>query len=91
MKMKPEHYQHLQTQINDVVARYGESELIEAYQSGQFPRADKVKNLQKRFCFDLLLATNQTRWIFDNLYDYLTDDHIYTALKRMCPTIEEPA
>ena len=86
MKIKAEHLQHLKAEIAPILLKY--DRLIEEYETGQFPRSEKVKDLQKRFCFDLLHGAGLSRWVSDNLYPYMNDSHIYTALKAICPTIE---
>jgi len=45
------------------------------------------KDVERRFAFDLLhiaqrVDRNCLRFICDDLYEYLNDDHIYTALKH---------
>ena len=78
MKITSEHYNFLKTQIS------------------KLPRdsvmAHKALNLggdkQKRFRWDLLYATQMPNWISDNLYSYLTDIHIDTALKRIVTELE---
>lgn len=65
--------------------------LVTAYEKGEFHNSDKVKDLQKRFCFDLLYMSGIK--IGDGIGtgghiigDY-TDDHTYTALKKVCPKV----
>ena len=88
MKMKQEHYQHLESEINKVLELHNKhGELVDCYESGNFHKADRVQDLQKRFCFDVLYGCSLSRWICDELYPYLDDEHIYTALKRLCPTV----
>ena len=86
MKIKPEHFQHLKTEINVILSKY--DRLVEEYETGQFPRSEKVKDLQRRFCFDVLFGAGLSRWVSDNLYPYMNDDHLYTALKAICPKLE---
>ena len=87
MKITKENYAHLQTTINNVLAKY--PDIIEEYETGQFPRADRVKDLQKRFCFDLLSGAGISQWVSQKLYsdNALNDEHIYTALKAICPAL----
>ena len=54
-----------------------------AYRRGDFPRADRVKNLDMRYRWDLLAAANAygiVRAIYDRGGH---DDHIDTALRRI--------
>ena len=87
MKIKPEHYEYLRAEIDSVFERYPAHRLIEEYETGQFARSDKTKDLQKRFCFDLMYGCGLSSWICTELYPYLDDSHIYTALKSICPTV----
>lgn len=88
MKIKKEHFDHLQTSINQVLAQYNnKGQLVAEYEQGLFPRSEKTKDLQKRFCFDLLYGAGLNKFVCDELYAYLHDDHIYTALKAITPTL----
>jgi len=85
MKIKPEHFEHLKTEINKTLEKY--PNIVEEYENGNFARAEKVKDLQKRFCFDLSYGSGLNRFICDTLYTYINDDHLYTALKKICPIV----
>lgn len=92
MKIKQEHFDYMKKEIDIVLEKYNDKgQLVEEYRSGNFPRADKVKDLQKRFCFDLFFGAGLVSWSCNNLCPYLNDDHIYTALKKICPQLEEQA
>jgi hypothetical protein len=86
MKIKPEHFEHLKTEIEAILSKY--DRVVDEYEKGQFPRSEKVKDLQKRFCFDVLYGAGLSKWVCDNLYPYMNDDHLYTALKAICPKLE---
>ena len=81
----------LKSYIDPVFEKY--PNVVELYETGQFPRADTVKNLQERFCFDVLRASRIK--IGDgagvkgdlDLYAYANDNHIFTALKAICPRV----
>jgi len=89
MKMKQEHFNYMKKEINIVLEKYNDKgQLVEEYKKGNFPRADKVQDLQKSFCFDLFYGASLARWTCDNLYSYLNDEHIYTVLKKICPVIK---
>jgi len=87
MKITPKNYAYLKDSIETVLADY--PNVINEYELGQFPRSGQVKDLQRRFCFDLLFGAGVSSWISSNLYGLndLNDDHIYTALKAICPTL----
>jgi len=89
MKFTREHLDILQRGI-DTVLDYNPN-AVKRYEEGNFPRADKVNDLQKRFCFDLFYASGVK--IGDGIGtqgeiigDY-NDNHILTALKAICPTV----
>jgi len=85
MKIKAEHLEHLRTEINKTLVKY--PNVVEEYEQGLFPRSDKVKDLQRRFCFDLSYGSGLNKFICDELYNYMNDEHLYTALKKVCPKV----
>lgn len=87
MKIKTEHYAFIEKEIRQTLDKYGSEKLVELYEIGEFPRSEKVNDLQKRFCFDLMFGAGLSSWICDNIYTYASDDHLYTALKRICPKV----
>jgi len=88
MKMSHEHYTVLSTAIAEVLDKHNsDGELVRCYEAGAFHNASKVKDLQKRFCFDVLYGAVLNSWVSNELYPYLDDSHIYTALKSICPTV----
>lgn len=62
--------------------------IVSDYETGNFPQAERVKDLQKRFCFDMAWYAELNPF-FCKLYrtEDVNDDHIYTALKRICPKV----
>jgi len=87
MKITPKNYAYLKDSIETVLANY--PNVVNEYELGQFSRSDRTKDLQRRFCFDLLFGAGVSSWVSSNLYGLndLNDDHIYTALKTICPTL----
>lgn len=77
MKIRPEHYNHMKSAIADLdpakVAAHKEALTHDA----------RVKDLEKRFRWDLSHAARLTPWICDNLYSYLDDSHVDTALRSI--------
>jgi hypothetical protein len=71
MKMRTEHYERLRKSI---LANSKAPCLPEYLAKGL---------TEKRWRWDLLWATVSSQWICDNLYPYLNDDHIDTALKAI--------
>jgi len=87
MKIKQEHFDYMKSVIDDFLKRHPDIPSI--YENGDFVRSDKVKNLQTRFCFDVMYMAGLTPWVCSTLYGYLHDDHIHTALKKICPKVEK--
>ena len=87
MKIKPEHLERMRVAVQKVLdINLG---AVERYERGNFPRADMVKDLQKRFCFDLMWAVRAfDKELLNDMYAYMDDGHIYTALKKICPKVE---
>lgn len=90
MKIRPLHFEKLKAAVSpfDTPARR------EQYLAGNFPRADKVKDLDMRYRWDTLYASKLA--IEDcgsgannlNLYSYMNDSHIDTALKAIIPPLK---
>lgn len=71
MKIKPE---HLQTLV-DNLAPFDTDELRSQY---------KAQGLSdKRYRWDLTYLSNSTRFICDVLYEYMDDNHLDTALRKI--------
>ncbi len=79
MKIKPEHLAHMQAAIQplDTVGRR------QLYLESRFPNADKVRDINKRYRWDLLQSACLTSWLCDTVYPYAHDDHIDTALRSI--------
>lgn len=67
------------------------------YWAGDFPNADRCKNLDMRYRWDLLndsgLKIGDGIGVSGNiqLYSYLDDTHIDSALKHLIPKLESPS
>ena len=77
MKLRPHEVQALRGAIAPLDTAIRRS----VYLSGEFPRADKVKDLDKRYRWDLFYEARRVAG-FDAFADYTTD-HIDTALRRV--------
>lgn len=84
-KITAEHQNTIKTAIDNVLVKY--PNIAQEYEQGKFARSDKVKDLQQRFCFDLLYGTGLNSWICGNVYSYANDAHLYSFLKSICPTV----
>ena len=72
--MKSEHYEELQGAISSAVI---------PDQMGSEAEYLAAGNTLKRYRWDRLWIAKQSNWICQNLYPYLNDDHIDTALRQM--------
>ena len=87
MKVKPEHLAALKVKIDTFIGECGGWDtIVYDYENGLFARADKVKDLQKRFCFDVMNYAGTYDEV-QRVYEYANDDHLFTALKAICPTV----
>ena len=77
MKIKPEHYDFLKTVIGTLPR-----DKMQAHKENLKHDA-RVKDQAKRFRWDLLYALNISPWLSDNLYGYLDDTHLDTALRSI--------
>ena len=78
MKIRPEHYDHMREAIAPVIARVDPA----AYRA-RIIAEGKAKNPDKRVRWDYLYAAKLSAWICDNLYSYMNDEHIDTALRSI--------
>ena len=76
MKIKPEHYAH----IKSIIESMPRDKLLAHKES--LKHDPSVKNLDLRFRNDLIFAV-PARWICDNLYPYMDDTHLDTALRSI--------
>jgi len=78
MKILAEHYTHMAAAIAPVIAR-----VDPASYRAQIVAEGKSKNPDKRVRWDYLYAAKLSSWICDNLYSYMDDAHIDTALRAI--------
>lgn len=81
MKIKPEDFEKLKAAITPLDT----PERRARYIAGAFPRAEKVKDIDQRYRWDLCWASTHP---VSPLYDYLNDNHIDTALRAIVPPLE---
>lgn len=81
MKMTPDHFAELKTAIEPLDT----AERRAKYLAGDFPRAERCKDLNMRYRWDLYwLARNPDH------DSYLNDTHIDTALRRIVINVQTP-
>lgn len=76
MKMRPEHFTHILTTFKahkDDIPRLREFII----------REGRAKDVETRVRWEMLYAWIDSRWICDEVYTYLDDDHIDTALRAV--------
>lgn len=71
--------------MREAIATLDTPSTRERYRAGDFPRADAVRDLDKRYRYDLFYAAGGCRLLPED--DGLTDAHIYTALRRVVPSL----
>lgn len=81
MKMQLNHYDY----IKDAMAGFTPA-MLNDYRE-QLKAQGKAKDIEKRLRWDMLYNSVSSVWICDNLYPYLDDTHIDTALKAIVKTI----
>ena len=84
MKISKDHLDYINVQLNCL----GYKQYISMYQTGQFHNANKVKDLNKRFRWDMFNLAGLGSFACRELYDYLDDRHIDSALKSLIPNIK---
>jgi len=82
MKIKKEHYTYIKSAIEALPV----DKLLAHKEALKFD--DRIKDLDKRFRWDCLHAVIKSSWICDNLYPYMDDTHIETALRSIVKELE---
>lgn len=82
MKIKKEHYEHMKQEISKL-----DKEKVASYKDS-LKSDGRIKDIDKRFRWDLSYAAKLAPWVCDNLYSYMNDDHIDTALKNIVKDLE---
>jgi hypothetical protein len=88
MKMTVEDYDKL----CDVIVPQDKAGRRRQYFTRQFKNSAIVKDLDKRYRWDLLffVPTSKREPLMKELYTYLNDDHIDTALRAIVPALSPP-
>jgi hypothetical protein len=73
MKMKKEHYEYMREAIQAIETKFPEAKK-QYFEAGLSA---------KRYRWDVLYAAKLSAWVCDNLYSYLDDSHIDTALRHI--------
>lgn len=88
MKVKPEHRERIKKDILSYIESHGGmASFVERFETGYFPKSEKVKDLNMRFCFDLIRLSGLWDFLLPNVYPYANDEHIHTVVRSILPTI----
>lgn len=88
MKIRPEHYEHMKAVIGAYLGRAADARdadvatLLSKYRQRIIDEG-KSRDVDKRVRWDVCYASGLSGWISDNLYGYMDDTHIDTALRRI--------
>jgi len=94
MKMRPTHYGYMKAAIGMSLDGYAAARTdgdVPAFLAGyrrMIADQGKSKDVDKRVRWDMLYAAKLSGWISDNLYGYMDDTHIDTALRRIMRELE---
>ena len=96
MKMKPEHYEALKILYKRVppLLEHGITKLTDVYMRGDADKSIASNDINMRLRWDLFHCIEQDtkRRMMDDMYEYLNDNHIDTALKHiMVELLDEAA
>ena len=91
MKISLKHREHMRESIDYYFDNLegGREGLVEKYETGNFQNAHLTKNLQKRFCFDVLHNAGLTGFVCAEIYTYANDEHIFAVLRKICPVVKK--
>jgi hypothetical protein len=75
--------------IRDLIAPLDTPERRAAYLAGDFPRADRVQNLDMRYRWDLLwaLPAEPRNTVMQTVWLYADDTNLDTALRSIVPAL----
>ena len=88
MKIKPEHYQALQDSVAKFFGQHDQDVFQQLVQ--EYAADERVKNPDRaaryaitRVGFAAYTGILFERWVCDNLYSYMNDDHLETAINSV--------
>jgi hypothetical protein len=86
MKMTKKHYETLRVMVAGLLEQHPDTPIH--YSNGNFARANAVKDLNKRYRWDLFYYATSKDQPFRDELGYLQDSHIDTALRNIVKPIE---
>ena len=81
MKIRSEHYQYLLNAIKPMASKIAEHRAF-------IIEEGKAKDVETRLAWDLLWLSVPSNWVCDNLYPYMDNSHLNTAVKSILKTLE---
>lgn len=79
MKIEKQHYEYLKNVIRSTISNEEFSALVK-----EIKDTKKYKDLGTYLRWFILKIAKLTSYVCDTLYTYLNDDHIDSALKKIC-------
>ena len=73
--------------LAEAIAIFDIAERREVYRSGAFPRSEAVKDLDRRYRWDLFWLVQGTSILLAHTEGDLLDSHIDTALRQIVPPL----
>ena len=86
MKMTTPHYETLRVLIEGLLEQHPDTPIH--YSNGNFARANSVKDLNKRYRWDLFYYATRNEQTFKDELGYLQNSHVDTALRHIVTPIE---
>lgn len=84
MKIRPEHLEYIQNAISGL-----DKELV-AEHARVVRESGKYKDFAMRMRWDIFHSCIPSNWVCDNLYSYMDDTHLNSALKACMKTCGFP-
>jgi len=89
MKITKEHLQSIKSIFDNLTAYIPLDKMILAYETGDFVRSKDVKDLNKRFIWDIIWALKgYDKEAMSTIFETYKENHIETAIKSFIPKIE---
>lgn len=83
MKIQSTHYEYMKQEIWSL-----DLDKVKEHKKGIMDGIIPCQNKAKRFRWDCFQAAHLSKWACDNLYAYVNDDHIDTALRQIVKELE---
>lgn len=81
MRIKPEHYEYIKNSIKDTIEYNGIDRVKQYYNSCK--KNKNVHDPKIRIMYDLKSLSIKSDYIIENLYPYMNDNHLTTALLKI--------